>query len=102
MANVLRFYGSYNSEVNTFRKLGAGGSSESGIITFYGSFVQNETYNVLLQYADGGTLEDYFQNVDPPRHPSHTYQFWKSSFGLFMAINRIHDMNPNEEDGRKG
>jgi len=92
----------YNSEVNTFRKLSQLGSPESGTITFYGGFVQGETYNVLLQYANGGTLEDYFDNLEPPRERAEIHQFWSALFGLFTAVYRIHNMNFRDGEGRKG
>ena len=48
----------YINEVSGFSHLNYGGRTNANIIGFHGSFIRDGTYNVLLEYADRGTLED--------------------------------------------
>ena len=71
------------------------------MITFYGSFLQSGIRSVLLEYADGGTLEDFFQTMRPPVKPTDLVKFYAALFKILQAISRIHDMDPHEYGGRK-
>ncbi|KAL9079836.1 MAG: hypothetical protein Q9157_001292 [Trypethelium eluteriae] len=42
------------------------GRTESGIIGFYGSFEHREAFNVILEYANHDTLEEYMTTLPPP------------------------------------
>jgi serine/threonine protein kinase len=85
----------YNAEVEAFRRLG----SNPSIIGFYGSFTRGDTYNVLLEYADKGTLEEYFYKVIPPVDPDEIINFWQALFKIIDALRRIHQVNPDGNGG---
>lgn len=36
------------------------------IVAYYGSFVDNEDLNVVMEYADGGTLSSHIQKAKVP------------------------------------
>ena len=82
----------YNREVEAFRRLHQQGH-KTGIIGFYGSFTRGDTYNVLLEYADQGTLEDYFRNQTPPVDPEDTINLWQALFKIIDALRRIHEVS---------
>jgi hypothetical protein len=86
----------YNSEVGAFRSLQQNGPN-SGIVGFHGSFTRGDTYNILLEYADKGTLEDYFRQKNPPVESEEIITFWQALFKLVDALRRIH-----QEDGAAG
>jgi hypothetical protein len=69
------------------------------MIGFYGSFVQDDTYNILLEYADHGNLEQYFQTVPPPSEPEDLISFWRGLFRVIKALNRIHNVPQNDSPG---
>ena len=82
----------YMNEVSSFKRL----RDCPTMIGFFGSFRQNGTYNILLEYADGGTLEDYFRNARPPNRGEDICNFWARFLGIVDALMAIH--NEDEED----
>lgn len=82
----------YETEVKAFRALMPGGALGKSIIDFYGSYEQDGSYNVLLEYADRGTLEDYLQSTPPPTRGEDIYKFWKALFNVIKALNLIHNV----------
>lgn len=78
----------YNTEVAAFRHLGLNPS----IIRFHGSFTRGDSYNVLLEYADKGTLGDYFKNESPPSGGEEIIRFWEIMFELIDALRRVHEV----------
>ena len=80
----------YAREVEAFRRLQKQGG-DTGIIGFHGSFTRGDEHHVLLEYADKGTLEDYFKNETPPVDPEEIINFWKALFKILDALSRIHN-----------
>lgn len=85
----------YNTEVAAFRHLGL----NSSIIRFHGSFTRGDSYNVLLEYADKGTLGDYFKNESPPSEGEEIIKFWETMFELIDALRRIHEVGSDASEG---
>lgn len=69
------------------------------MIGFYGSFKQDNTYNVILEYADKGNLEQYFRTVSPPTREEDKIKFWERLFNLAKALVQMHGMQPSKNDG---
>jgi len=65
---------------------------DTNIVNFYGSYRQNDTFNVILEYADEGTLENYFQKVFPPRNGADIQHFWEALCGVLKALTQIHEV----------
>lgn len=86
----------YKAEVGAFRKLTPLGKPLPNLIEFYGSYVLDGTYNVILEYADQGNLEDYFKNTAPPSRGKDITQFWRGLFGVIRALDKIHELPPSE------
>ena len=68
------------------------------MIAFYGSFEYRGSFNILLEYADGGTLEDVFQSEARPRNAQDILDFWSNMFEPIKAVFAIHDKRL-ERDG---
>lgn len=64
------------------------------MIAFHGSFQQCGTFNVILEYADCGTLEDYFAKKYPPSSGEDIIMFWERLFNVIKALSKIHDVRP--------
>jgi len=88
----------YTNEVNAFRELRNEPYSPN-LIGFYGSFIQNGTYNVLLEYADQGDLENYLKTRTPPSRGGDIIRFWRGLFGILNALDLIHNVPRSALDG---
>jgi serine/threonine protein kinase len=86
----------YTSELKAFRALIPGGALGKSIIGFHGSFVQDGSYNILLEYADRGTLEQYLGNTPPPTTGEDVCRFWNGLFNVIKALKLIHDVQPTD------
>lgn len=63
------------------------------IVAAYGSYNYMQMDYLVLDYIDGGTLEDLF-GKDPPQ-PAQWLQFWKSLAQAFNPLMRIHSLVDN-------
>lgn len=69
----------------------AGSRDAEGLIEFYGSFEYRGTFNIILQYADAGTLEQMFAQRDPPDTGEMMIAFWANLFQIIKGICEIHE-----------
>jgi hypothetical protein len=83
--------------VDAFQKLNGYGEPVPNLIGFYGAFKQNGSFHVILEYANAGTLEDYFETVPPPREGSDIMKLWTNLFQVNHALVRIHAPGDNHE-----
>ncbi|KAK4213566.1 kinase-like domain-containing protein [Rhypophila decipiens] len=73
------------------------------MVRYYGSFIQGDTYNILLEYADGGTLSDFLKETAPPVRQEDIASCWESIFGLVSALEKVHNIsNRNANWSLKG
>ena len=78
------------------------GNYEPSIIGFYGSYKHGETQNVILEYANEGTLEDYFKQHPTPCTGPEIYSFWRSLLSLNRALDGIHNLAYKDQSARRG
>ncbi|KAL0261745.1 hypothetical protein SLS55_003175 [Diplodia seriata] len=88
----------FHRECNAFCTLMRNGQCTPGLIGFFGSFIHGDTYNLLLEYADQGTLEDYFHNVSAPWQSDDISSFWSGLSGISKALVAIHGEIEREGD----
>ena len=69
------------------------------IIGYHGCFIHNGTYNVILEFADKGTLEEYFAREAPPTSGEDIIAFWRGIFGIIGALVSIHGIPYGDLDG---
>ncbi|KAI0412123.1 hypothetical protein F5X98DRAFT_23177 [Xylaria grammica] len=63
------------------------------IVKFYCSYRELSSpvrYNIILEYADGGSLVDLFQQDNPPIIISELVQFWESLAKLAGGLDTVH------------
>lgn len=89
----------YEKEVSAFGRLMHPDRYVENIITFYGSWIHGDTYNILLEYADRRTLLDYYRNVHPPTRIEDITQFWTRLFDTVKALHCIHQLHDSGLDG---
>ncbi|KAL3425128.1 tein kinase 4-like protein [Phlyctema vagabunda] len=85
----------YDNETAAFDKIKA----HPHIIGYYGCFRRGGTFNVLLEYADKGTLKQFFERQAPPLGYPGLINFWKGQFNLIDALRAIHEVTPFSGDG---
>jgi serine/threonine protein kinase len=86
----------HHDEVEAYKAMGAEEVALPNMIRFYGSWRQGDTYNMLLEYVGGGTLESFMEATDPPTRFEDILKFWVKLFDLVALLARIHrHPNPN-------
>ena len=88
----------FHNEVSAFRKLRQAGKHRN-IIGYHGCFIHNGTYNVILEFADKGTLEKYFAQEAPPTSGEDIIAFWREMFAIIGALMSIHGIQYTDHDG---
>lgn len=78
----------YRCEVEALRRLH--NPPNKYLIGFHGNYIQSETCNLLLEFADQGSLEAYFENNNPPFEEKDIIAFWAGLFGVYKALCAIH------------
>ncbi|KAK5074750.1 hypothetical protein LTR64_000955 [Lithohypha guttulata] len=63
------------------------------VVGFYGSFVHKDTFIMILEDADLGTLEDFFNNTGPPGNGEDVTRLWEDLLGLHEALHVIHNIS---------
>ena len=86
----------YRNEINAFKKLRPGNKLPH-LIGFHNSYEYNDTFNTILEYANGGTLEDYFQREAAPVERESIFAFWNSLMETAKALCSIHNIKDDQE-----
>ena len=70
------------------------------IVAYYGGFVHGSTYNIILEYADQGTLEDFIRDTPTPSTIEDILLFWDRLFNIIHGVMNIHGLMTH--DGKTG
>src|SRR6187549_3532611 len=62
------------------------------VVGYWGSFTHGDTFNLLLDYVDGGNFLDFLTSTPPPIEPYEILEFWSSFFDLFKGLHGIHQL----------
>ena len=90
----------FENERSAFRQLRYGGRPPANIIAYYGSFVRDGTYNLILEYADRGTLDNYMKQTPEPKNISDITTFWERLFAVLGGLVQIHGTRRSATDGQ--
>ncbi|OCT53406.1 hypothetical protein CLCR_09508 [Cladophialophora carrionii] len=90
----------YDAEVEAFRRLNDSGEPAPNLIGFYGAFTQSNSRHIILQYANVGTLEDYWKKVEPPKLGRDILTLWSKVFEVCNALVQIHEREGDRNTGR--
>jgi hypothetical protein len=83
----------WEDEVNALVMLrSALNSNRRGVIRFLGSFTHGATFNIILEHANGGTLENYFQTFPPPSLSRDIHHFWESLLRLISVLTFLQNL----------
>ncbi|KAG8531140.1 uncharacterized protein KY384_004498 [Bacidia gigantensis] len=87
----------YETESDAFKHLRFNNRPPQNIIAFYGGFERDNMYNIILEYADGGTLEDFIARTPSPPNAEQLWVFWNQFFNVLNGLATIH--GERSEDG---
>ena len=88
----------YETEQEGFKRLQDDGLPPSNIIGFYCGFVFQETYNIILEYADLGNLNDYMERIPPPMTTQEKMTFWDNFLAVLNGLVKIHGEGEDDPD----
>ncbi|KAG8534060.1 uncharacterized protein KY384_000903 [Bacidia gigantensis] len=80
----------FKAELRAHKMLRHGREPPPNVVGFLGSFIRDETYNMIFEYADKGSLEKYMQAVHPPRDIQDRIAFWASLLGVLRGLALVH------------
>lgn len=86
----------YKAERDAYMKLRWSGQPSPHIIAYYGGFVHGDSYNIILEYADQGTLETFMRTTEPPSTVEDILLFWDRFSDITHGIMTIHGHIGNE------
>ena len=86
----------YKAERDAYVKLRWGGEPSEHIVAYYGSFIHGSSYNIILEYADQGTLEAFMRRTKSPSLPEETLLLWHRLFYVTHGLMTIHGKIAND------
>jgi serine/threonine protein kinase len=78
----------YYNEINAYNRLKQP-EIAGNIVRLYGSWKQNQTYSILLEFVNGGTLADLFCSQNPTTSQERL-SFWRNIFHIIEPVALIH------------
>jgi hypothetical protein len=79
----------FENEKGAYEKIGESGRVDDSLLCYYGSYTYCHQHTVLLEYANGGTWEQFMKTPQPER-PKDILRTWTALLGLGKAVDRIH------------
>ncbi|KAL8894790.1 MAG: hypothetical protein Q9192_004050, partial [Flavoplaca navasiana] len=89
----------FENERSAFEQLKYGEKPPENIIEYYGTFIRRGTYNIILEYADRGTLDDYMRNTAEPKTVIEIRSFWENILASLRGLVQIHGTHEPVSDG---
>ena len=80
----------YKAERDAYMKLRWGKKPSEHIVAYYGSFIHGNSYNIILEYADQGTLEKFMRKTKSPSSPEETLLLWDRLLNVTHGLMTIH------------
>lgn len=89
----------YNRETGNFRRLySSNRKGLPGLIDYLGAFKHGNSYFLLMELAEHGSLEEFLRHENPPRDAQGTLTFWRKMMDVLGALARIHDLEDLPDD----
>lgn len=91
----------YLKEYRAFKRIR---DAQADIVGFLGAFRHGSSYNIILEYADGGDLENHFKSVIPPPTQVERRKVWNNLQRLLYAVIELqgHDRTGMEARCHRG
>ena len=79
----------WEQELNAFLFLNQRDRAANNLIGFFGSFCHGNKFTLILEYANMGTLENFFTR-DQPSDAAEVLRFWTALLALANALQTLH------------
>ena len=84
----------HDRETEAFKRMiGQEAVRYRGVIEFYGGFLHRGHFSIVLEFAEGGTLEELLMYEHEPTKPAQIMGFWTAMFELFHGLSWIHSLH---------
>ncbi|KAL8792768.1 MAG: hypothetical protein Q9195_004655 [Heterodermia aff. obscurata] len=80
----------HQAEHDAFINLRYNGKPSPFIIAYYGSFVDDNTYNIILEFADRGNLDEFMSAMPPPTTEENMIELWDRLSKITHGLAVIH------------
>lgn len=90
----------HHKEVEAYKLLMNQEDNSQNMVRFYGSWIQNQTYHMILEYVGGGTLIDFFERTKQPSRYEDRIKFWRKLLELIKPVSRMHQPSSPDEQHR--
>ena len=86
----------YHAERNAYLKITQKNAPPPFIIAYYGSFIDEDTFNIILEYADRRNLEDFMKNTGQPSTVEDMIELWDRLGCITHGLACIHGITDGE------
>ena len=83
----------YSAETEVYETYQRGFPSNSTLLHCYGTGTSSWHIFLALEYANGGTLEDFFAYTPPPKTTSEFISVWTSFTTISTAVEAVHTLS---------
>jgi serine/threonine protein kinase len=91
----------FNNEVDVYSSLNGAETGYEHVVKYFGSFTQQGKSTIILEWANDGDLQSFFNSVDRPYRQLDRREFWASFFRLLMGLHATHNLNATQEPPKK-
>jgi serine/threonine protein kinase len=88
----------YYNEINAYNRLKQP-EIAGNIVRLYGSWKQNQTYSILLEFVNGGTLAGLFCSQNPTTSQERLL-LWQNMFQIIEPVALIHQHTDPDDSTR--
>lgn len=89
----------HDAEREAFIRLRYNQEPSPFIIAYYGSFYDHDTYSIILEYADGGNLDDFMRRTPEPPNREDMIEYWDRFCRITHGLAHIHGLQGSEIPG---
>ena len=89
----------YTAEREAYMKLRYDNKPSPFVLAYYGSFIDRDTYNIILEYADRGNLEQYLKSTPKPPTFQDMIVYWERFSNITHGLAAIHGVPGSAERG---
>lgn len=87
----------WDHEVESHVVLRSSLNDAGGVVRFHGCYTHGPTFNVLLEWAELGNLEQLMKRLEPPQTKEDALTFWKSYLGMLRTLENLRRMVYDDE-----
>lgn len=90
----------YHRENDAYSLMESSGPSDN-VVRFYGSFQQNGTGSLVMEYIQGGNLLEYLREDHYPQTLGDIHDFWFSISGLLKGLAKVHQVTEGASESAR-